>query len=126
MVGIPAGMVFHSVYPHPHLVRKSAGVRNAWNAPAAVRYDACGGRPMSDAANTLLQQAMNLNPDERYELAQLLLDSLEEDDGLPDDPEWRAELDRRIQSVADGTAVLIDGEEVFRRVKERLEKRRNG
>jgi putative addiction module component (TIGR02574 family) len=80
---------------------------------------------MSDAATTLLQQALNLNADERYDLAQQILDSLEDDD-LPEDPVWRAELDRRIQSVADGTAVLMDGEEVFRLAKERLAKRRNG
>ena len=78
---------------------------------------------MSEVATALLQQALNLNADERYELAQQILDSLGDDD-LPDDPAWRAEFDRRIAAVADGTAVLIDGEQVFREAKERPQKRR--
>ena len=78
---------------------------------------------MSESATSLFQQALNLNSDERYELAQQILDTLG-DDELPDDPAWRAELDRRLRSVADGTAVLIDGDQVFREARERLQKRR--
>jgi len=78
---------------------------------------------MSGEAATLLQQALNLNADERYELAQQLLGSLD-DDLLPDDPAFHAELTRRLDSITDGTAVLIDGEEVFREARERLRRRR--
>ena len=78
---------------------------------------------MSDAATTLLQQAPNLNPNERYELAQQLLDSIEEDDGLPDDPEWRAELERCMQSVADGTAELIPWETARENIRAELARR---
>ena len=42
---------------------------------------------MSGEADALLQRALNLPPDERYQLAQQLLDSLEGEDLLPDDPE---------------------------------------
>src|SRR5690606_35202275 len=49
---------------------------------------------MTDAANALLQQAMALSPEERYQLAEHLLDSLG-GDLLPDDPAFDAEIARR-------------------------------
>ena len=79
---------------------------------------------MSGEANGLLQQALNLPPDERYHLAQQLLDSLEGEELIPDDPEYRAELDRRLQSVADGTAELIPWEEARENIRSELERRR--
>jgi putative addiction module component (TIGR02574 family) len=78
---------------------------------------------MSGDAETLYQQALNLAADERYQLAQRLLDSLAEDE-VPDDPEFRAELDRRLQSVADGTAQLIPWEEARETLRAELERRR--
>ena len=79
---------------------------------------------MSEEAAKLFEQALALPDNEREELGQKLIDSVENDDGLPDDPEWRAELDRRLQSVADGTAVFVDGDQTFREARERLQKRR--
>jgi hypothetical protein len=35
------------------------------------------------------------------------------------DPEFQAELERRLASVADGTAELIDGEQVMAELRER-------
>jgi putative addiction module component (TIGR02574 family) len=76
---------------------------------------------MSDAAATLLQQALALPPDDRRWLADQLDASLGTGESqLPDDPEYRAELDRRLQSIADGTAILLDGEQVMRELRERL------
>ena len=37
---------------------------------------------------------------------------------------WTEELDRRVREVRDGTAPLVDGEEVFRRAAERIASRR--
>ena len=79
---------------------------------------------MSGEAETLLQQALNLPPDERYQFARRLLDSLDGDDLLPDDPAFHEELNRRLESIANGTAEYVDGEEVFRAISERLRKRR--
>ena len=79
---------------------------------------------MSGEADALLQRALNLPPDERYQLAQQLLDSLEGEDLLPDDPEFRAELDRRLKSVEDGTAEFIPWEEAREQIRAELERRR--
>ena len=78
---------------------------------------------MSGEAETLYQQALNLAADERYQLAQRLLFSLA-DDELPDDPEYRVELDRRLQSIADGTAELVPWEEARDRIRAELDRRR--
>ena len=46
-------------------------------------------------------------------------------DADPDaDTEWLAELDRRAQAVADGTAKLIDWDEARERIAARLKSRR--
>ena len=79
---------------------------------------------MSEEAAKLFALALALPDDEREELGQKLIDSVENDDGLPDDPEWRAELDRRLQSVADGTAELIPWEVARDEMRAELERRR--
>ena len=40
------------------------------------------------------------------------------------DSEFRAELDRRVEAVGNGTAVLVDGEEAFRQIREHLRRKR--
>ena len=40
------------------------------------------------------------------------------------DPVFAAELDRRIEAVGNGTAVLLDGEECFRQLRENLRRNR--
>ena len=80
---------------------------------------------MSEAATSLLQQALNLNPDERYEMAQQLLDSLDDaDDLLPDDPAWRAELDRRLEEVEKHPERLLDGKTVMAEIRERQQRKK--
>jgi putative addiction module component (TIGR02574 family) len=79
---------------------------------------------MSGEATNLLQQALNLPPDERYEFAQRLLDSLDSEDLLPDDPAVRAELERRLKSVEDGTAELIPWEQARENIRAELDRRR--
>ena len=75
---------------------------------------------MSDAATTLLEQALTLPADDRCWLVEQIDASLGSCDGqLPDDPEFRAELDRRLRSIADGTAGLLDGEQVMRELMEK-------
>ena len=69
------------------------------------------------AFESVLDQALKLPDDERSKLAASLLRSLEPDgDELsPDewDRVWSTELDRRSREVREGTAELIDGDEVL-------------
>jgi hypothetical protein len=75
---------------------------------------------MSDAAMTLLGQVLALPDEDRRWLADQLDATLgPAESQLPDDPAFRAELDRRLQSIADGTAVLLDGEQVMRELRAR-------
>jgi hypothetical protein len=70
------------------------------------------------ALDALLEQALQLTDDQRGTLAVQLLRTLEPADGeeIAED-EWQAawsvEIDRRIREVDDGTAELIDGDEVL-------------
>lgn len=71
-------------------------------------------------AEELLAQALQLPKEQRLRLADQLLDSVGEysetdDDEL--DPELREELERRLKSIEDGTAVLLDGDEVMRELR---------
>ena len=56
---------------------------------------------MTDAARTFLQQALELEPDERAILAAELLTSLEESDDEVQRA-WAAEIDRRSRHAAEG------------------------
>ena len=78
---------------------------------------------MSEEAAKLFELALTLPDEQREELGQKLIESVENDDGLPDDPEWRAELDRRLQSVADGTAELIPWKQARDEMHAELERR---
>ncbi len=68
-----------------------------------------------------IQELLKLPVEDRAHAAKLLLDSLDQDD---DDPEAEAlrvaELKRRTQAMASGTAELVDASEVRRRVAARL------
>ena len=80
---------------------------------------------MSDAAATLLQQALALpEPDRRWLADQLDASLGEGESQLPDDPVFRAELARRLQSIADGTAELIPWEIARENIRTELERRR--
>ncbi|MDZ4685476.1 MAG: addiction module protein [Planctomycetaceae bacterium] len=81
--------------------------------------------PSVDAA-TLLASAMKLPVKDRAFLAERLISSLDDDlDEVPMHgtlaeaapllgPGWMEEIERRLESVRRGEAVLLDGEEVFR------------
>lgn len=83
------------------------------------------GLDVTAALQVLIEQAMSLPEDERAELATVLLRSLEPDD----EPElteaewqadWAAELERRAESVRNGTATLVDGDEAMRAIRAKL------
>jgi putative addiction module component (TIGR02574 family) len=68
--------------------------------------------------------ALGLPVSERAELAYALLRSLHDATGEDAEAEWAAELERRAQAVADGTAKLADWGEARERVTARLRARR--
>ena len=70
--------------------------------------------------NKIRTEALNLNDDERAELARDLIASLD----APPDPDtanaWDAEIARRIAEIDSGTAKLIDRTELRRRIQQRI------
>lgn len=85
---------------------------------------------MSEVATTLFDELLKLPEADRAQIADRLWASLsdaaqQELLGDPtDDPEFRAELDRRLESVANGTAELIPWEQARANIREELERRR--
>lgn len=73
-----------------------------------------------------LQELLKMPVEDRARAAKLLLDSLDEDPEDPDAEALRtAELSRRARAVADGSAELIDADEVRRRIAARLREASN-
>ena len=67
----------------------------------------------------MLQQAKRLPKEQRLRLAEQLLDATEEpDEGV--EQAWHQELRRRLQSIDDGTAVLLDGDEHMQRLRDKF------
>jgi putative addiction module component (TIGR02574 family) len=70
------------------------------------------------AANDLYSQALNLPADQRGELAYLLLESLPEDERpIELDPEYEAELVRRLEEIDSGRAKMLTLDEVMSRLR---------
>ncbi|MFM9960361.1 MAG: addiction module protein [Planctomycetaceae bacterium] len=77
--------------------------------------------------------AMGLSPQDRLDLADELFHSVsdeeieqfDDDDDFELSPEQMAELERRIESVRDGTAVLIDADVALEQMRQALEERRS-
>ncbi|MBX3742383.1 MAG: addiction module protein [Akkermansiaceae bacterium] len=73
----------------------------------------------------LEDEVLHLPLEDRSRLANRLLESLDEDDGLELGPEWNEELQRRVKKIDGGTARMIPGGEVSANVRARLEEVRN-
>ena len=75
---------------------------------------------MSAAFSELKKKVSELTEHERAELALALIESL---DG-PGDPDveeaWRVEIERRLGQIDRGEVKLLDGDEVFARLRRRL------
>jgi hypothetical protein len=81
------------------------------------------------ALEKVLEQALSLNEEERTELVARLLPTLEPADGETVGEEewqtaWSAELNKRAAEVADGSVELVDGDDVMREVRRRIETQR--
>lgn len=70
--------------------------------------------------NTVLAEALQLPPEERADVAKLLIASLDDpaDDGV--EAAWLAEVERRLQEVDRGTAKFEPWETVRARIAARL------
>ncbi len=75
-------------------------------------------------ADRLRAEILALPPEQRADLARALLESLHQDADEDADAAWVAELDRRAQAVADGTAKLVDWEDARDRITARPRARR--
>ena len=77
---------------------------------------------MSVISEKITNNALSPPVEFRLELIDLLLKSL----NIPTKPEidelWASEVERRIDEVDSGSAQLVDGNEVFSRIRERLHK----
>ena len=73
---------------------------------------------MSPKFAELRDEALQLPENERLRLAEELFESVEEGAKPPElSPAWKAEISRRLKSIEDGTAVLLDGDEVMRELR---------
>lgn len=74
---------------------------------------------MSSRAHKFIEEFYALPEEERSEVLEAIVPA-----DLGDlDPEYRAEIERRLRSLDDGTAVLLDGDEVLARARLKLAKR---
>lgn len=77
---------------------------------------------MSDAVHKILAEAQDLSPEERLQVAEQLLESLDRED--PDDAEPREKVEKRLIQIEDGTAVLIPWKEAIENITLELERRK--
>ena len=74
--------------------------------------------PATISYEKVKDDALHLPIEDRSRLASRLLESLDDDDDVS--PEWKDELDRRIQEIDDGTAEMIPHAEVMAKVRASL------
>lgn len=80
-------------------------------------------RTVSAATKDVLEAALRLGPEARAEVAQELLESLEDSSYGKLSPAWEAEIERRIREIETGAVELIPAEEVFAEVDDWLRSR---
>lgn len=78
---------------------------------------------MTSQALKILQEALALPDEERRLIAIELRDSLEPADSAEEvDAAWRDEIVRRAKRVDSGESVLLDGNEVYRRLRAKYDR----
>ena len=77
----------------------------------------------SDATFRRLDEALNLPPDERAELAMKLLDSLDDNSDAELSSAWDAEIRKRVGRMLDGSSKAAAWPEARARILERLSRR---
>ena len=72
---------------------------------------------MTNAATTLLEQALSLPEKDRAAIAARLLESLDDGDREGVDAAWAQEIDRRCEALDNGGAVTSDWNEFRARIE---------
>jgi putative addiction module component (TIGR02574 family) len=75
---------------------------------------------MDTQAQQILQSALSLPPDDRVEIAESLILSLDEETAAEIEAVWGEEIRRRIDSIDSGRVKMIPADEVMREMRERL------
>jgi len=70
---------------------------------------------MGKPLDTLIEQALQLEPEDRVELAERLLSSVFSDKELED--AWGAEIERRIDEIESGRAKLVSSADAIRHAR---------
>jgi putative addiction module component (TIGR02574 family) len=78
---------------------------------------------MSAAAKEIVEAALKLDPEARAEVAQEIIESLENSNYGELSPAWEEELDRRVRDIEEGRVQLIPGEQVFAEIEASLRAR---
>jgi putative addiction module component (TIGR02574 family) len=68
----------------------------------------------------LLEEAVKLSPEERAALVHSLLESLETDVDENAEAEWRAEIERRVAEIDDGSVKLVPWEKTRPRLRSKV------
>lgn len=76
---------------------------------------------MTTDAESLYQEALKLPEDERFLLANRLLETVEGEREPGYEEAWAAEISRRIEEVENGTAETLSWEEVRAKLREGLD-----
>jgi putative addiction module component (TIGR02574 family) len=76
---------------------------------------------MTDDAKRMLPQLLALSEGDRLDLIDVLWESIPVPPGVwcEDDPEFKAELHRRMEEIRSGSVEGIPGDEVTRRMREK-------
>jgi hypothetical protein len=73
---------------------------------------------MTSRARKILEEALALPKEERLLIAIELQESVEAADSSEEiEAAWHEEIVQRVQSIEDGTAVLVDGKKSSRRIR---------
>jgi putative addiction module component (TIGR02574 family) len=75
---------------------------------------------MDSQAEQILQSALSLDPDDRVEIAESLILSLDEKRAAEIEAAWAEEIKRRIESIDKGQVELIPADDVMREMRARL------
>lgn len=75
---------------------------------------------MDTQAQQILQTALALPPDDRVEIAESLIMSLDQERAAEIEATWAAEIKRRLDSIDKGEVQLIPADEVMRAMRARL------
>jgi putative addiction module component (TIGR02574 family) len=75
---------------------------------------------MDTQAEQILQTALRLPVDDRAEIAESLIQSIDEERAAEIEAAWAEEIRRRIEEIDNGQAQMVPWDEVIRSMRERL------